>query len=256
MARPVPHQIDLKERFLLRELNHRINNELASAISVVSTGAVLADNAEVKAALGSVVELLHKYADVHHALATPVTGALVDAAEYVRRLGVAMSRCTLERMNINLVLAANAFPLEAERCWQFGLIVQELVTNASRHASFENANGEIRIELKCSGSSVHCIVSDNGSTTAALIPGCGLTIIGELSKMLGGRIGYRFDAESKSALLEFPKTERERRAHRPGGPWNRAPQSLKFKRSLPPRSSRRNSRENKSEEKPSVSLCS
>jgi two-component sensor histidine kinase len=250
-----PRQFDLKERILLRELNHRINNELASVIGVVSTGAVLADSAEVKAALSSVVELLHKYADVHHALATPVTGALVDAAEYLRKLGLAMSRCTLERMNIKLVLAANAFPLEAERCWQLGLIMQELVTNASRHASFGNANAEIRIELKRAGSSMRCIVSDNGSATAALKPGRGRTIIADLTKVLGGWIHYKWTTESKLVVLVFPLTQREQRANG-ANDWlrNRVRRSVKIKRSLSRSSTNGRSREKKSEEKSSISL--
>ena len=41
----------LGERVLLRELNHRINNEFTSAINFVSVAAVRADHAEVKTAL-------------------------------------------------------------------------------------------------------------------------------------------------------------------------------------------------------------
>jgi hypothetical protein len=45
----------LEERTLLLELNHRINNEFASVINLVSVAAVRADNSEVKAALSDVV---------------------------------------------------------------------------------------------------------------------------------------------------------------------------------------------------------
>ena len=50
---------------LLRELNHRVNNELTSTICTISAKAV------VKAALFDVVDLLHGYADVHKALRMP-----------------------------------------------------------------------------------------------------------------------------------------------------------------------------------------
>ena len=40
----IPRPSVLNERTLLRELNRRINNELAAAIKLVSAGAVLADN--------------------------------------------------------------------------------------------------------------------------------------------------------------------------------------------------------------------
>jgi hypothetical protein len=50
-----------EERLLINELTHRINNEFASAISLVSLAAVRSSNREVKVALTSVVELLHHY---------------------------------------------------------------------------------------------------------------------------------------------------------------------------------------------------
>jgi hypothetical protein len=61
----------LDAQTVVRELNHRINNDFASAINIVSVGAMLAEDSEVKAALSKVVELLHQYAEVPRALAIP-----------------------------------------------------------------------------------------------------------------------------------------------------------------------------------------
>jgi two-component sensor histidine kinase len=213
VASLIPLPSALKERILLRELNRRINNDLATAIELVSASAVLADNQEVKAALSSVVELLHKYADVHRALTIPVSRVLVDAAEYLRRLGQAMTRSTLDRMKIRLVLAVDAQPLESDRCWQLGLIVHELVTNAAQHAHFKNGDGEIRVELRRAGALVTCDVSDNGSSSAAAKSGGGLGIAGGVAKILGGQIERDFGAGSRSFLVTFPTTKRERRAN-------------------------------------------
>ena len=56
---------------LLRELNHRVNNELTSTICTMSAKAVESDDAAFKAALFDVVDLLRCYADVHKALRMP-----------------------------------------------------------------------------------------------------------------------------------------------------------------------------------------
>jgi hypothetical protein len=48
------------ESLLLRELNHRIKNELTSAIYTVSAKAMHSNNVAVKAALLDVVDLLHQ----------------------------------------------------------------------------------------------------------------------------------------------------------------------------------------------------
>src|SRR5260221_6419758 len=58
------------EGVLLHELNHRINNEFCSAISVVSRAAARSSNKEVKAALTDVADILNptrNVAGVRHA---------------------------------------------------------------------------------------------------------------------------------------------------------------------------------------------
>ena len=116
-----PAPLALDALTVVRELNHRINNDFTSAINIVSVGVMLAEDSEVKAALSKVVELLHQYAEVHRALAIPQRGALTDATEYLRRLGVAIRRSRLDRINIRLILAAKPLLLQGDRCWRLGL---------------------------------------------------------------------------------------------------------------------------------------
>src|SRR5215831_509788 len=137
----------LDERTLLREQHHRIDNEFTSAINLVAVAAVRTDNRDVKTALCNVVELLHEHADVHRALTMPDGDVFINSAEYVRKLGLAVSRSKLDRMNLHLLLSTEMVPLEAERCWRLGLVVHELVTNAVRHSCFEGRDGEIKIKL-------------------------------------------------------------------------------------------------------------
>ena len=70
----------LEDAVLLHELNHRINNEFASAISVVSRAAARSSNNAVKLALTNVTELLHRYAEVHRALQVPEPNTTIDVA--------------------------------------------------------------------------------------------------------------------------------------------------------------------------------
>jgi two-component sensor histidine kinase len=208
-----PYSPIVEQGILLRDLNHRINSGLASAIQLVSAAAVRAEVSEAKRALGDMVELLHGYADVQQALATPKGKALIDAATYVRMICSALRRSLLDRMNIRLALATESLPLQPERCWRLGLIVHELVTNSAKHACFDGRDGEIRIELTRLGASVNCTVSDNGSASARFKPGPGLRIVSDLAKGLDGWIEHGFDAKFRSVVLVFPLTERERRAN-------------------------------------------
>jgi two-component sensor histidine kinase len=198
----------------LEELNHRIKNELASVINLVTFKAVWTDNPEAKEELSNVVELLHQHVQVHSILTMPDGDALVDAGEQLRKLGLAMSRCKLDRMNIRLVLSADTLLLQSERCWRLTLAVYELVTNAARHACFDGHQGEIKIELMRAGSWASCRVADNGSGAGRVKPGRGLRILGALASSLGGQIDRASGPAWNSFSLDFPLAQPERRAHR------------------------------------------
>jgi two-component sensor histidine kinase len=193
------------EQMLLHELDHRINNELASAIGAISLAAARTRNGEVKDALSAVAKLLHHYADVHRALRMPESDALVDAAAYLGQLCLSISRSKLEYREISLMLAAEPLRLEAHRCWRLAMIMHELINNAARHA-FARGSGEIRVQLMRAGSFVECRVLDNGSPAAKVQPGRGLKIIDELAKGLDGRFEPAFGSQGSTFVLTFPYT--------------------------------------------------
>jgi len=232
----VPHSLALppalEGRTLLDELNHRIKNELASIINLISFKAVWTDNVGAKEELSNVVDLLHHHVEVHSILTMPDRDALVDAGEQLRKLGLAMSRCKLDRMNIHLLLSTDALQLESERCWRLTLGVYELVTNAVRHACFDGRDGEIKIKLMCTRSWVNCWVSDNGSGLERIKPGRGLRIVNELAKSLGGRMSHTFGTTSTSFALDFPLTQREQHANRAVAA--RRPRTGRRLRTMPP----------------------
>jgi len=197
---------------LLRELDHRVKNELTSAICAVSAKAVQSDGVAVKAALLDVVNVLHQWADVHRALRMPEQGRLTDAARYLQQLCFAMTKYRLDCLAIRVLFSADDLRLEGERCWKLGLIVSELLTNVARHVQFDVRHPELRVKLLLAGNVVKCGVSDNGSAPEPIRRGRGLTIVGELASSLGGRVHTSWVAEGASFLLTFPLTEVEQHA--------------------------------------------
>jgi two-component sensor histidine kinase len=194
---------------LLRELNHRINNELTCAICTIAATAMESDNVAVKAALLDVVELLHQCADVHRALHIPDRERLTNVAEYLQQLCFSMTKYRLERLAMRVLFSADDLQLEGERCWKLGLIVSELLTNVARHARFDARHPELRVELMLAGNIVKCRVSDNGSTHEPFRRGGGLAIVAELAGSLGGRVHTSCAAKGSSFLLTFPLTDAE-----------------------------------------------
>jgi two-component sensor histidine kinase len=196
-----------EELLLLREFSHRINNELAAAISVISLAAARSGSGEAKVALATAADRLHNYAKVQHALQKPQHSSLIDAAVYLRELCRAISRSKLDSRGIELVFVERSFWMNSERCWRLGLIASELITNAARHA-FSEGGGLIRVELRRSGSFVECRVTDNGTGQSNIRPGRGLQIVEALAESLDGTIHQQFGPVGSASVLAFPLSPR------------------------------------------------
>jgi two-component sensor histidine kinase len=209
MTEHIAHLANSDGSLLLRELDHRIKNELTSAICAVSAKAVQSDSVVVKAALLEIVDFLHRWADVHRALHMPDQKCLTDAARYLQQLCFAVTKYRLDCLAIRVLYSSDDLRLEGERCWKLGLIVSELLTNVARHVKFEAKHPELRVKLVLTGNVVKCGVSDNGSAPKPIRRGRGLTIVGELASSLGGRVHTSCAAEGSSFLLTFPLTQAE-----------------------------------------------
>jgi two-component sensor histidine kinase len=192
------------EQLLVREMAHRINNEYASAISLVSLTAARTNNEEVKLALAGVVDHLHSYARVHRALQMPLQIESVNASEYMRSLCQSISQSKLGHRGIELIYVESPVELSSERCWKLGMIVSELVTNAARHA-FGEGGGTIWVELSTIGAFIECRVIDNGAVRGQIRPGQGTKIIGALARGLDGEVTQIFGPNGTTSTLVFPR---------------------------------------------------
>jgi two-component sensor histidine kinase len=192
-----------EEWLLFNEYTHRINNELASAISAISLAATRSSSEHVKATLAAVIERLENYARVDRALRRPERATSIDAATYLRQLCLAIGRSKLDFKGIELVLVERPLMINSECCWRLGMIVSELITNAARHA-FHKRGGTIVVELLPSRSLVECRVSDNGAAKENIRSGRGLEIVQALAKGLRGKIRQHFGLVGSTSTLSFP----------------------------------------------------
>ena len=192
-----------EERLLISELTHRINNEFASVVNMISFAASRTQSIEARSTLTAVMDRLEDYLRVHRALQMPDTSEIVDASAYLRELCRSISRSKLDRRNVDLVFAEQPLWLKSEQCWLLGMIVYELVNNAARHA-FDEAGGEIRVEVAQLGGFVECHVSDDGAAPFRVRRGRGLNIIEGLAARLHGQLEQQFGFPGSSSRVVFP----------------------------------------------------
>lgn len=191
------------DHLLVRELSHRVNNELTSVIGFAVSIAGRSTSYEVKSALAEVTDVLHRYAGVHRALQMPSQSQAIDASEYLSTLCHSLKRARLEPQGIELELASRPFKLRSDQCWKLGLIVSELITNSARHA-FGNRGGTIKVELSAAGSLAQCYVRDNGVARSPRRLGQGLKIVDALARELGGAVDHEFGIDGATSAITFP----------------------------------------------------
>jgi two-component sensor histidine kinase len=197
-------QINTESQLLLREMSHRVNNEFASAIGMVSLYASRSPNPEVRAALESVVDRLHNYAQVHRALEIPRTSSCVDTSSYLSDLCRSISLAKLACRNIELVFVERPpIQLTPETCWRLGMVVSELITNVVRHA-FDEHGGTIRVELRTRRGQTECRVSDDGVGIEVYRPGNGIKIVNALVDGLGGSFEQYSGPDGTLSIIVFP----------------------------------------------------
>ena len=190
-------------QLLLRELTHRVNNDFAAAIAIVSLTAARTPSKEVRAALATVERRLHNYVQVQRCLGVPPTSKSIDASAHLRKLCQSISRARLDRYGIELLFVECPFELESDRCWSLGMIVSELITRSSRHV-FDPGRGKIVVELSRSGSFARCRVADNGVCEPKEKLESSSEIVAVLPTSLHGTIERSFGPQRNSSDLIFP----------------------------------------------------
>jgi two-component sensor histidine kinase len=190
---------------LIEEITHRVVNEYTQAISSIVLAAAATGNTEARTVLADAARRLRAHARAHQALQPPFVDGMVDAGDYIERLGAALSQASLHERGVRLVLRRDRLMLEAGRCWRLGLIVAELITNAVRHG-LAGGPGQITVEINSGWDNVVCVVTDDGHGHGLIkpVPGRGSHVIERLAVDLGGRIERRFTPDGGMVRLTFP----------------------------------------------------
>jgi two-component sensor histidine kinase len=191
---------------LVEEINHRVVNEYAEAISSLSLAARAAGSAPERAALAFAAGRLRAHAETHKALLPPVAGGVVSLTDYVAQICASLSQASLAERGVHITMQSEDIWLGAGRCWRVGLIVTELVRNAARHG-LHRRGGSISVRLLERSGRVSCLVCDNGPEAADPKPGRGRQVVEALARELAGSIGWWFTPLGCVAHLQLPSDD-------------------------------------------------
>src|SRR5690606_15639125 len=119
---------------LFNELNHRVKNNLTIVSAMLSMQARNAPQPEVQAELLKAVARIQSISDVHSSLYRSSSQDQVDFKSYLGDLCGRLSGAMLADGRIRLEVEAHPASVDPEQAVTLGIIVNELVTNAVKHA--------------------------------------------------------------------------------------------------------------------------
>ena len=189
-------QASLSEKqSLLKEVHHRVKNNLQLISSLLSLQAERAEDSAVAALFADSRNRVRAMALVHENLYRAGDFGKVAMASHIQTLCAHLTGVYAVRDRaIELMLQIGDCQMNLDRAVPCGLLVNELVSNALKHAFPEGRSGCVRVELQSQpGSEVRLLVSDDGVGLAPQIvlghsESLGLQLVEDLTKQLNGSI--------------------------------------------------------------------
>jgi PAS domain S-box-containing protein len=196
-----------EKEIVLKEIHHRVKNSMNTVVGLLALQAErLTDPAALEAfkdtesrvqSMMLLYDKLYRSANYAEIAADVYLAPLVD--EIVANFPRGESVRTEKRIG--------AFVLDAKRMQSVGIIVNELITNAMKHAFAGRAGGLIAVEASLEAGRVRLSVRDDGigipaAFDFAAASGFGLTLVRMLAEQLGGTVRLERDGGT-SVVVSF-----------------------------------------------------
>ena len=155
-----------EKEVLLQEIHHRVKNNLAVISSLLSFQAEITPDERVRAAFQESQNRIRAMARIHEHLYRFSDLARIDMAQYVRGVANHLGQ-SFGMQAITLQVDVADVELDIDRAMPCGLIINELASNALKHAfpsDWHPADSEpkVCIGMRLHGGECELTVSDNG----------------------------------------------------------------------------------------------
>jgi len=189
------HSLEVSEKqkeniaFLMRELNHRVKNNLQIITSLIDIQDIGIEDQEAKEKLKILQARIFTVSRVHDILNTSGEQSFVRIDQFISELATELIEFSGETIQLQMKLRPVLSGVE--KLTYLGLIINELITNSIKHAFVEKSSDKkIYIELEEKEKSLKLLYKDNGkgfsSENNNQPDKLGLNLIRSLAKELKG----------------------------------------------------------------------
>ncbi len=181
-------QAESQQRLLMRELNHRVKNNMQMLQSLLSTATRNTPNLEAQRVLSDVSNRIAAMAAAQRVLYGSDTGSRFSAAEFIDAVCHAAQQSFSP--TIEIVREIVAGELDNDDAMPLALILNELLTNAAKHGCNRGGNTQIRVGL-INGQGFELYVEDDGpgfDLSAVKKQSSGLRLVQLLARQVRGQL--------------------------------------------------------------------
>ena len=203
---------DAEERaLLLRELDHRVRNNLAVIMGLVGLERNRRPLRAPAEALATLERRLRAFIFVHEALRRQNYGD-VPIRELAERLGQRLRASLDNEGRTQLRVTGDSPGLTERQAFALALVLNELITNALKHAFPEDAEGMVTVEIAVQDGEVRVDVCDDGVGGAAPSAeppalGSGRSVVDAVVRgELGGRVEYPDTSRGSHVRVVFQRS--------------------------------------------------
>ncbi len=192
-------QANKQNELLLREIHHRVKNNLQIINSLLNLQSRKTSNQEVVAMMQESSSRINSIALIHTKLYQQQSLSRLNIQDYIEQLGLhLLSVYNVAKKNVRFHVEANDVSLDIDTAIPLGLILTELMTNSLKYAFVDRSDGEIYVQVKHEGAKEYeLIFKDNGvgipeSKLKQTHETLGFRLIHSLTRQLAGIIQYTF----------------------------------------------------------------
>jgi len=179
---------------LLRELQHRVKNNLQIIGSLVSIQKRKASSAETVEHLNVIGNRIGVLSLLHDQLYARSQSSEIDLADYLAQLATRLVDLQDDdTAKVALSLTLEPIVLGLDKVVPLGLIVNEFITNSLKHA-FPNRSGTISLNMRRAGETLHLRLADDGigkspdQTQNETNSGTGIDLIAILARQIDAEL--------------------------------------------------------------------
>lgn len=178
---------------LVHEVDHRVKNNLQMISSLLAMQTRTIKDADAKAALQGMLQRVEAISTVHRRLYQSDNVQKFDIADFVRDIVSELGKAS-GRHDVTFDLDLESVMIASNQASPVALVINELVTNAVKHAFPDQRAGRVAISIKKNADWLKIVLTDDGvglPEGARAHDGFGQRLIRSLARQLRAEVIWR-----------------------------------------------------------------